>query len=54
MTIQQAQALIATLEASITGQLQAFQQQTGLVIHSVQVTENTSAKPVTAKVKVQL
>ena len=54
MTIIEAQALILALEANITAQLQAFQQQTGLTIHSVPVTENTAAKLVTAKVKVQL
>ncbi len=56
MTITEAQALIAALEANITAQLQAFQQQTGLTIHSVPVTENNANanKAVTAKVKVQI
>lgn len=54
MTIAEAQAALAALEANITAQLQVFQQQTGLTIHSVPVTENTAARLVTAKVKVQL
>lgn len=54
MTIVEAQALVEALEANITAQLQAFQAQTGLMIHSVPVTENSSVKQVTAKVKVQL
>ena len=54
MTITEAQALIAALESNITAQLQAFQQQTGLTIHSVPVTENNANKAVTAKVKVQI
>ena len=54
MTITEAQALIAALEANITAQLQQFQAATGLTIHSVPVTENGNGKNVTAKVKVQL
>jgi hypothetical protein len=54
MTIAEAQALLATLEANITAQLHAFQQQTGLTIHSVPVTENSAGNLVTARVKVQL
>jgi hypothetical protein len=54
MTIEAAQALIAQLEENITALLQAFQTQTGLTIHSVPVTENSAAKLVIAKVKVQL
>jgi hypothetical protein len=54
MTIAEAQALIATLEQSITGLLQAFQAQTGLIIHSVPVSENGNGKTVVATVKVQL
>lgn len=54
MSIQEAQALIVALEANITAQLQAFQQQTGLTIHSVPVSEQINGKQVVAKVKVQL
>lgn len=54
MTITEAQAAVAALEANITAQLQQFQQTTGLIIHSVPVTENGNGKQVTAKVKVQL
>lgn len=54
MTIAEVQALLLILEAQITGLLQAFQTQTGLIIHSVPVTENGAGKAVTAKVKVQL
>ena len=54
MTITEAQALIAALEANITALLQTFQASTGLTIHSVPVSEQASGKAVTAKVKVQL
>ena len=54
MTIDEVRALQAQLEADITAKLQAFQQQTGLTIHSVPVTENNAGTAVTARVKVQI
>lgn len=54
MTVDEVRALIASLEANITTQLQAFQTSTGLTIHSVPLNENGAGKLVTARVKVQL
>ena len=54
LTVEEAQKELAALEAKITADLQAFQTATGLVIHSVPVTENTAKTLVTARVKVLL
>ena len=53
-TIKQVQAKIAALEAKLTADLQAFQTDTGLTIHSVPISENSAKNLVTARVKVQL
>lgn len=54
MTIDEARALLGPLEQKITELLQEFQAQTGLIVHSVPVSENNAANPATARVKVQL
>lgn len=54
MSIAEAQAALVQLETQVTALLQAFQQQTGLTIHSVPVSENGGGKQVVAHIKVQL
>jgi hypothetical protein len=53
MTIEEVRIKQAELETAITQLLQAFQLETGTIVHSVPVTEQPGAK-ITARVKVQI
>lgn len=54
LTINEARVKIAALETVITAALQKFQAETGLVIHSVPISEWNKDTAVTVRVKVQL
>lgn len=54
MTIEEVKAKKAQLEAAITQLLQAFESETGCIVHSVPLIPATQEAPIQGRVKVQI
>ena len=54
MTIEQVQAVRTALELQISALVQAFESNTGCIVHSLPVIPASSKTPVTVNVKVQI
>ncbi len=54
MNVQQIQAATITLAAQITAAVQAFETQTGCIVHSLPIEAATKTVPAIVRVKVQI